>query len=101
MSELPMKVDEVLKVMAVGSTVSAGRVAAYAILRAGKVIGYVEANLKSWKLIWTASWYSNGAVIASKSATELPELMADFGDIDLLPTQAPDRDEFFRLNPPT
>jgi len=94
-----MTAAEVLKSEATKSTVTTGYVSGYSLKRSGKVIGFVQARLENWRLVWSVYSPAGGEKLTNKSSNNLLKLLADFGEVDLVPTEIVKPDLFFQLLP--
>lgn len=95
-----MTVADVLKAMSTASTVTSGHVASYEVRHGDIVVGFVEAQVKEWKLIWTVHSPAKGGEVTSKSGINIQRLLAEFGEVDLTPSQETDAERFFRVHLP-
>jgi hypothetical protein len=94
-----MTVTDVLKSEAGKSTVTTGYVSSYSMQRDGRVIAYVQARLENWRLVWSIYSTDPTGRLTSKSAVSLSKLLADFGAVDLTPTDVAKPEMFFQTLP--
>jgi hypothetical protein len=94
-----MTAAEVLKSEATKSTVTTGYVSGYSVQRSGKVVGFVQARLENWRLVWSVYSRTDGGKLTNKSSNNLVKLLAEFGDVDLMPTEIVKPDLFFQTLP--
>jgi hypothetical protein len=91
-----MTVAEVLKAESGKSTVTAGYTSGYSLKRDAKVIGFVQARIDQWRLIWSVFTPGADGSINGKSSTNLTKLVEPLGSVDLTPTEIENPDAFFR-----
>src|SRR5262249_7265415 len=90
-----MNVTEVLQAEGGRSTVTTGYTSSYSVTRDGKVIGFVQAKLDNWRLVWTL-YQRTGDKITNKPLLNLAKLLEPLGNVDLAPTEIDRPELFFR-----
>ena len=99
-----MSITELLRQVTGKTTDTAGNVGTFAVHTGKGVEGYLEAKLDSsrqtvadWRIKWTAHW-RDGDKMAAETSADLPQLLARFGHVDLVPTQPSNPAAFFAKN---